>query len=180
MRLELRPSSPLLTGLLAALALAACAEPPPTVTKGARAMEPWKQRVGRRVEVVGYAVNAKLGAQLQADGATLWMSGLSSWPGDIWKRGVPLQRVRVRGLLREDHELPVYELDVEGTIARDEPISQGIFVPPSPHPGDPEEAPPKPRLAAMSLRHRFVIVDHQWELLAASSPAAGEKKERAK
>ena len=75
-----------------------------------------KENLGRSLTVEGRAVNAKLGAQLVGDGFTVWIQGLSTWPEGYWSMGQPGKKLRVTGILVEDHALPVFRADMERAL----------------------------------------------------------------
>ncbi len=107
------------------------------------------ENIGRRVTVEGWAVNRKGGAALEGEGFTLWIVEMEGWPAEYCRGGERGKRLRVTGVLQEDHGLPVF-------IPRpDQPIPQGI---PVPEGTDLEAA-----------SRRFLLEDVSWEL------ASGEK-----
>jgi hypothetical protein len=99
--------------------------------------------VGKPIVLDGWAVNRKGGAVLVTkDDTTVWILDLHSWPDGYYDGGDRGKRVRVTGILDEDHGLPVF-VPKEG-----EPIQQGI---PVPEGTDLDEA-----------SKRFVLRDAKW------------------
>ena len=132
-----------------------------------------KENLGRSLTVEGRAVNAKLGAQLVGDGFTVWIQGLSTWPEGYWSMGQPGKKLRVTGILVEDHALPVFRADMERALATGEAIPQGILIPLAPEPPTPggtkesgekerTEDPPAIQPASRSERHRFLLREATW------------------
>jgi len=80
------------------------------------------ENVGKEVTVVGWAVNRKNGAQLVGDDFEVWIDDLASWPDGYYEGGDRGIKVRVKGILEQDHGLPVF-VPKEG-----EPVVQGIPV----------------------------------------------------
>ena len=79
-------------------------------------------RLGQQVTVEGWAVNAKLGELLRADGVEVWLDGVDAWPAGYYSGGDRGRHVRVHGILWEQADLPVF-------VPRPgEPIPQGIPV----------------------------------------------------
>ena len=100
--------------------------------------------LGKRITLVGRAIDRKGGATLVGEGFEVWIADLDAWPdGD--RGGDDGRRLRVTGTLAEDHGLPVF-------VPRDdEPIVQGVPVPEGTD------------LDAAS--HRFLLRDARWEPL---------------
>ena len=82
-----------------------------------------KANLGKRITVIGWAVDRKNGAALHGEKFTLWMQGMQRWPSGLYKGGDRGQKLRVTGVLIEDHGLPVF-IQKKG-----EPIVQGMPVP---------------------------------------------------
>jgi hypothetical protein len=101
--------------------------------------------LGKRITVQGGAVNSRTGAKLVGRGFELWIDNLNDWP-----EGFRDGKVRVTGVLAEDHGLPVFvpkrgEFPVQGM-----PVPEGT---------DLEKA-----------SHRYVLKDAKWALLEKSRP----------
>lgn len=99
--------------------------------------------LGKRITVLGEPRNLKLGAQLAGEGFDLWIKGLDSWPDDVIPSGHTGKRLKVTGVLIEDHSLPVF-VPKEG-----EPIKSGM---PVPEGTDLKQA-----------SHRFLLDQATWE-----------------
>ncbi len=146
------------TSLAAVLALlfglAGCPDSTPPASPAAPASQPTrreavsvtKENLGKRITLEGRAVDAKLGAELIGDGFSVWIDGLDSWPDGYWSMAKrDGTRVRVSGVLAEDHATPVF-VQKEG-----EPIRSGV-----------------PVVEGTDLdaaSHRFVLKDATWESL---------------
>jgi hypothetical protein len=100
---------------------------------------------GKRISVEGWAVNRKMGAQLVGTDFDIWIDELCCWPEEYYSGGDRGKKVRVSGILGEDHGLPVF-IPKEG-----EPPVQGI---PVPEGTDLKKA-----------SHRYLLRDATWELL---------------
>jgi hypothetical protein len=111
-------------------------EPGPVVSRA---------HLGQQITVEGSAANAKLGAMLMGEGFTLWIDGLDRWPEGFYLGGDRGKRLRVTGVLGEDHGLPVF------VQRAGEPVPQGI---PVPEGTDLERA-----------SQRFVLKGARWTLL---------------
>jgi hypothetical protein len=97
------------------------------------------ENLGRRVTLVGRAINTKLGAVLMGRDFAVYIDGLQSWPEGYYRgRG---RRLRVSGILVSG-QLPVF-VRVPG-----EPEMQGIPVAPG------EDTPAR--------RHRYVLRNATW------------------
>ncbi|OHB75181.1 MAG: hypothetical protein A2Z34_01615 [Planctomycetes bacterium RBG_16_59_8] len=101
--------------------------------------------LGKQITVEGWAVNRKGGAQLLGGGFDLWIAGLESWPDGYYTGGDRGKRVKVTGVLAEDHGLPVF------VPKKDDPIVQGI---PVPEGTDLKKA-----------SHRYLVKNAKWELM---------------
>jgi len=104
------------------LVLAGCPSRPGKPEPAAAASAVSDDNIGREITVVGWAVNRKNGAQLVGDGLDLWIEDLASWPDGYYEGGDRGKKVRVTGILAQDHGLPVF-VPKEG-----EPVVQGIPV----------------------------------------------------
>ena len=99
----------------------------------------------KRITVEGWVVNRKGGAQLVGTDFKLWIGGLAMWPNGYYSSGNKGKRVRVTGVLAEDHALPVF-IPEEGEPPRQGiPVSEGT---------DMEKA-----------SHRYLLKDAGWELV---------------
>ena len=101
--------------------------------------------LGKRITVEGWAVNSKGGAEVVGDDFSAWIDGLDFWPEGYYTGGDRGKRVKVTGVLAEDHALPVF-IQKKG-----EPIPQGI---PVPEGTDLHKA-----------SHRYLLKDATWELV---------------
>lgn len=80
--------------------------------------------LGQRIEIIGTAVNAKLGALLIAkDSTSIWIDGKESWPTGYYSGGNNGKTLKVTGILIEKYDLPVY-IQKEGDLPK-----SGIPVP---------------------------------------------------
>jgi hypothetical protein len=111
--------------------------------RGARLLS--RENLGRRITVRGWAVNRKGGAALEGAGFTLWMADLDSWPDEVCVGGERGKRLRVTGMLAEDHGLPVFIPRTGEPIRAGIPVSEGTD------------------LEAAS--HRFLLQEAEWEIL---------------
>jgi hypothetical protein len=102
-----------------------------------------EKNLGKRITVEGEPRNLKLGAQLAGDGFELWIKDLDTWPDEVIPRGHTGGRLRVTGILGQDHASPVF-VPKEG-----EPIKTGM---PVPEGTDLKKA-----------GHRFVLDQATWE-----------------
>lgn len=103
-----------------------------------------RENLGKRITLVGRVLHRKNGDQLIGDGFEVWLEHLRDFPAGYYSWDKKGQKVRVTGILTEDHALPVF-IPREG-----EPIVQGIPVP-----------------EGTDLRkagHRFVLRDVRWEI----------------
>lgn len=103
-------------------------------------------QLGQQVTLEGKAVNAKLGAELQGDGFSIWLADVDSWPDGFYQGGDEGSQVRVTGTVIEAFDLPVF------VPSPDEPLVQGI---PMPEGTDLKKA-----------SHRYLLKDPTWELIA--------------
>ena len=78
--------------------------------------------LGKEITVEGWAVNRKNGAQLVGDGFELWIEDLAGWPEGYYTGGDKGRKVMAKGILAQDHGLPVF------VPKENEPIVQGIPV----------------------------------------------------
>ncbi len=101
--------------------------------------------VGRRITVEGWAVNRKGGAEVIGADFSVWIDGLDSWPEGYYMGGDRGKRVKVIGILAEDHVLPVF------IPKKGEPIPQGIPVPEG--------------TDLSKASHRYLLKDAKWELM---------------
>ncbi len=101
--------------------------------------------LGKRITVKGWAVNRPGGAEVVGTDFSVWIDGLDVWPEGYYAGGDRGKRVKVTGILAEDHALPVF-IQKKG-----EPIPQGI---PVPEGTDLHKA-----------GHRYLLKDVAWELL---------------
>ncbi len=101
--------------------------------------------LGKKITVEGRAVDRKMGAQLIGEDFDLWIDGLSGWPSGYYTGGEKGRKVRVSGILAEDHGLPVF------IPRKNEPVMQGI---PVPEGTDLKKA-----------AHRYILREATWELL---------------
>jgi hypothetical protein len=119
--------------ILAGLALAGCpakqGNPGPAHASAAADAEPGAganavsdANLGKEITVEGWAVNRKNGAQLVGDGFEVWIEDLAGWPEGYYTGGDKGRKVTVKGILAQDHGLPVF------VPKKDEPIVQGIAV----------------------------------------------------
>ena len=99
------------------------------------------ENLGRRVTLVGRAIDTKLGAVLLGRDFAVYIEGLQSWPEGYYRGDGRGRRVRVRGILVSG-QLPVF-VRVPG-----EPEMQGIPVAPG------EDTPAR--------RHRYVLRGATW------------------
>jgi hypothetical protein len=104
-----------------------------------------KANLGKQITVEGWAVDRKIGAQLVGSDFNVWIDGLSSWPKGYYTGGDKGKKVKVTGILAEDHGLPVF-IPKKG----ESPI-QGI---PVPEGTDVKKA-----------SHRYLLKNAKWELL---------------
>lgn len=127
------------------IVLAGCPSKPGKPEPAEAASAVTDENIGREVTVVGWAVNRKNGAQLVGDDFEVWIDGLASWPEGYYEGGDRGRKVKVKGVLDQDHGLPVF-VPKEG-----EPVVQGIPV---------EEG---TDLDEASLR--YVIKNAEWDLI---------------
>ena len=147
--------------LVMVAACAACGSPPPPVAlppTAAPAADPWAARVGAAAEVEGIAVDRMGGAFLATGEGDegIWVDGLESWPGGIYRGGRDGARVRVKGTVVRRDDLPVIE------VRPGEPPAQGIPVEPGADLG--------------VARIRYLLAGATWEVLV-GPPAAGARAE---
>ena len=128
-----------------------------------------QENLGQEIVVEGIAANAKLGPVLQTEEGDLWIAELDSWPDGFWSMADGGKKVRVTGILGEDHSLPVFEANMDVVLEEGAPIPQGIIIPPQMVPtnelaimGD-EEVAIKP--AAKEARHRYILKEAKWEVI---------------
>ena len=101
--------------------------------------------LGKQITVEGFAVNRKIGAELVGTDFSLWIEGLSSWPKGYYSGGEKGKKVKVTGILAEDHGLPVF------VPKKGEPPVQGIPVPKG--------------TDLKKASHRYLLKNAKWELL---------------
>ncbi len=101
--------------------------------------------LGKRIAVEGWAVNRPIGAELVGDDFSIWIDGLDFWPEGYYTGGDRGKRVKVTGVLAEDHALPVFIPE------KGKPIPQGIPVPEG--------------TDLYKASHRYLLKDARWELL---------------
>ena len=149
---------------------AATEQPQPENTEQAKPTMVTQENLGKQITVEGIAADAKLGALLQmGQGGDLWIADLQSWPDGYWSMPDGGKKVRVTGILGEDHSLPVFEADMAVVLERGDPIPQGIIIPPQIQPTDglvtnaDEEVAIKP--ASDSARHRYILKEAKWEVI---------------
>lgn len=101
--------------------------------------------LGKRITLEGQASNRKIGAELVGSDFNVWIDGITDWPKEYRASGDKGKKVRVVGILAEDHGLPVF-IPKEG-----EESIQGM---PVPEGTDLEKA-----------SHRYLLKDAKWELI---------------
>jgi hypothetical protein len=101
-----------------------------------------KEFVGKKVTLIGKAVNMKLGAVLVLEnGQRIWMDEMSSWPSGYYTEKES-KSAQVTGVLIERYDLPVF------VPSNDSIVQQGIPVPKG---TDLKEA-----------SHRYLLKDFKW------------------
>ncbi|MBU1535159.1 hypothetical protein KKF84_07550 [Myxococcota bacterium] len=83
-----------------------------------------KNNLGKKITVEGWAVDRKNGAAIHGEGFVVWIADFTSWPTGYYQGGDRGRKVRVTGILTEDHAHPVF-IPMKG-----DPIVQGAPVPP--------------------------------------------------
>ena len=81
----------------------------PTTQLGA--LQITEENLGKQIMVEGWAVNrAKVSAQVIDPDFALWIdeNELHSWPNGYYSGGEKGRKIRVTGILTEDHALPVF------------------------------------------------------------------------
>lgn len=68
----------------------------------------WSAHLGQTVTLEGRAVDAKLGALLQGEEASIWLDGLDSWPEGFFSGGDQGKRIRVTGTVIKKDDVPVF------------------------------------------------------------------------
>jgi hypothetical protein len=102
----------------------------------------WHPLLGQQVTVDGIAANAKLGATLLHDGASIWIDGVESWPEGFYRGGSDGQMLRVTGTVIERNDLPAFVKDAS------KPEMQGI--------------PVANEAEAAKQSHRYLLKDATW------------------
>lgn len=102
--------------------------------------------LGKKVEISGTAVNAKLGALLITDEGSIWIYKMQEWPNGYYSGGDNGKKLKVRGTVIEKYDLPVY-IQKEGELPR-----SGISVPEG---TDLKEA-----------SRRFLLKNVKWEIIS--------------
>ncbi len=101
--------------------------------------------LGKRITVGGWAVNRRGGAEVVGTDFSVWIDSLDAWPEGYYVGSDRGKRVKVTGVLAEDHGLPVF------IQRKGEPIPQGI---PVPEGTDLNKA-----------SHRYLLKEAKWELM---------------
>jgi len=85
--------------------------------------KPLARYSGQCVEATGYAIGAKIGPQLLTSEGALWLAPKG---GDTeWQKLPSGARVRVRGVVRERSDLPVFIQPEEGLVSQGMPMPEG-------------------------------------------------------
>ena len=64
--------------------------------------------LGKSITLEGKALNAKMGALLKGDDFSIWINELAEWPQGYYRGGDEGKRVKVRGIVIEKYDLPVF------------------------------------------------------------------------
>ena len=102
--------------------------------------------LGKKVEIVGTAVNTKLGAILITKDGSIWINGKENWPKGYYHGGDNGKKLKVIGTVIEKYDLPVF-IEKEGDLRK-----SGI---PVPEGTDLKEA-----------SRRYLLKNAQWEILS--------------
>ncbi len=105
-----------------------------------------RELIGKQVEVVGIAVNTKLGALLVAKNGSIWIDGKETWPEGYYYGNDDGKKLKVTGTLIERFDLPVFT-QKEGDLPK-----SGI---PIPEGTDLKEA-----------SRRYLLKNAKWEIIS--------------
>ena len=103
-----------------------------------------KAQLGKRITLVGRALDLKLGALLSLDNSAVWIKGVDRWPDGYYLGGDTGKMVKVTGVLGEDHALPVY-IEDENIVISGIPMPKGTDL--------------------RKASHRYILKKAKWELL---------------
>lgn len=84
--------------------------------------EEWSAYLGRQISIDGTPRNAKLGALLVGEDASVWIDGMSRWPQAVLQGGTELC---VTGTLVQRRDLPVFVPEEDGVAKAGMPVAVG-------------------------------------------------------
>ena len=102
--------------------------------------------LGQKIEIVGTAVNTKLGALIIAkDSTSIWIDEIESWLTGYYLEGLNGKTLKVTGTVIEKYDLPVF-IYKEGDSRSGIPVPEGT---------DLKEA-----------SHRYLLKNAKWEIIS--------------
>ena len=107
-----------------------------------------KENLGKQIMIEGWAVNrAKASAQVVGSNFAVWIDEkeFRAWPKNIYSGGDTGKKVRVTGVLAEDHAYPVFVQRKGGPALQGVPVPEGTSM---------EEA-----------SHRWILKQVHWEAI---------------
>lgn len=109
--------------------------------------EDLNQFVGKEITITGRTVNMKLGAALiLEDGQLIWMDKMLSWPNGYYVDDKKTKTLKVRGVLIEKNDLPIFISKENDSI-----IHQGI--------------PTSKETNLKEATHRYLLKEYEWEVI---------------
>ena len=102
--------------------------------------------LGKKIEISGIAINAKLGALLITEDGSIWINGKEEWPKGYYYGGDNGKKLKVTGTVIEKYDLPVF-IQKEGELPQ-----SGI---PVPEGTDLKEA-----------SRRYLLKNVKWEIIS--------------
>lgn len=99
-----------------------------------------KENVGKEVVIEGKSANRKGGAVVMNSTVEVWIEDLESWPDEYQDK-----QLKVTGMLGEDNQLPVFEVEQGAEIVQGIPIEKGMDI--------------------VKASHRFILKKAKWELI---------------
>ena len=105
-----------------------------------------QENIGKQITLEGRCVDSMSGALLVGEGFSIYLDGLDRWPEGYYLGDDERTKVKVTGILSEDHGLHVFVQDEDDPV-----IKHGIPVPKG--------------TDLKKASHRYILLNAEWELV---------------
>ncbi|UII76234.1 hypothetical protein LV716_00095 [Flagellimonas sp. HMM57] len=111
--------------ILLLIVLTSCA----TITKvNSLADSKMNELLGKKIEILGTAVNTKLGAMLVTEDGSIWINGKQEWPRGYYYGDDNGKKLKVTGTVIKKYDLPVV-IQKEGELPKSGiPVPEGTDI----------------------------------------------------